>query len=193
MQKKKIWSIVKHVCSGIWWAVMLLGAVLIISFMSAHIKGEVPHIGKYSVMNIVSKSMEPTIGEGTYIRIKRVDPEKVQKDDIICFYSTDPTIYGCPNTHRVVEEPYEENGKLYLTTRGDNNPLQDKQPAEGDRLIGVWVRNMTGLTSFLEFMTQNFIWLVGSLVMMTAVVMFASMFIQAKRQETEADDSNNKS
>jgi hypothetical protein len=93
----------------------------------------------------------------------------------------------------VVEEPYEENGKLYFTTRGDNNPLQDKQPAEGDRLIGVWVRNMTGLTSFLEFMTQNFIWLVGSLVMMTAVVMFASMFIQAKRQETEADDSNNKS
>lgn len=172
---------------------MLLGAVLIISFMSAHIKGEVPHIGKYSVMNIVSKSMEPTIGEGTYILIKRVDPEEVQKDDIICFYSTDPTIYGCPNTHRVVEEPYEENGKLYFTTRGDNNPLQDKQPAEGDRLIGVWVRNMTGLTSFLEFMTQNFIWLVGSLVMMTAVVMFASMFIQAKRQETEADDSNNKS
>ena len=188
LKAKKAAGIVKYVASGLWWVVMLLGAVLIISFLSAHVKGEVPHIGKYSVMNIVSKSMEPEIAEGSYILIKRIAPEDVKKGDVICFYSTDPMIYGCPNTHRVVEEPYTEDGELYFVTKGDNNPIADKQPAHGDRLIGVCVRNMTGFTAFLQFISQNFLLLIGALLLLNVAIIFGSLMIKSKKESAAAQD-----
>lgn len=182
MQNGKKVRILKEIGSGLWWVMMLLGAVLVISFMSAHFKGEVPHIGKYSVMHIISESMEPTIEKGTYILIKRVDPGDVKKGDVICFYSTDPNIYGCPNTHRVVEEPYVENGELLFETKGDHNAIEDKEPAHADRLIGVWVRNLTGLSIFLDFLSRNFIWLLGALLLLNVGVVLGSTLMQSKAQ-----------
>ena len=189
MKNKKALRAVKYVFSGLWWAIMLLGVVLIISFVGAHMRGEVPHLGKYAVMNIVSESMESTIEKGTYVLIKQVEPEDVKKGDVICFYSTDPTIYGCPNTHRVVEEPFGDNGKLMFTTQGDNNPTADKVPAEGDRLIGVWVKNMTVLTKFLDFLSNNFLWLLGGLLAVNVIVVFGGLFLKAKKSDGELPEN----
>ena len=185
MKKTKALRALKYVFAGLWWALLLLGTVLVISFLSAHFRGEVPRIGNYSVMHIISESMEPNIECGTYILIKRVPAEDVKKGDIICFYSTDPTIYGRPNTHRVVEEPYKEGDALYFTTKGDNNLIADEMPAQADHLIGVWVTNLTGFTAFLEFVTQNFVWVVGLLVALGASATFASLFIGAKKSNEE--------
>ena len=187
MQNKKILRILKYVGSGLWWAVMLLGVFLIVSFMSAHFKGEVPRIGDYSVMHIVSESMEPTIEKGTYILVKKTKPENIDQGDVICFYSTDPRIYGCPNTHRVVEEPYFENGELLFTTKGDKNPVADTEPAKADKLIGVWVKNMTGLTAFLKFLSENFIWLLGVLLLLNVGAVFGGLFIKVKKQNEESE------
>lgn len=183
MTKKKAFLALKYALTGLWWAALLLGAALVISFMSAHFRGEVPRIGKYSVMNIVSESMEPSIEKGTYILIKRVPAEDVEKGDVICFYSSDPSIYGRPNTHRVVEEPYLQDGKLCFTTQGDNNLIADKVPAYGEDLIGVWVTNLDALTMFLSFVTQNFIWIFVLLVVLGAGVTIASLFFSAKKSD----------
>ena len=167
---------------------MLVGAFLIISFVSAHMRGDVPRIGNYSVMNIVSESMEPTIERGSYILIKRVDPEDVKKGDVICFYSTDPNIYGCPNTHRVVEEPYIEDGELKFVTQGDKNLIADSTPAEGDRLIGVHVKTLTLFTDALNFLSANVPWLLGGLLFLNAAVIIGGMFLKNKDQTSEESE-----
>ena len=169
-------------------AALLLGAVLVISFISAHFRGEVPRIGKYSVMHIISESMEPTIEQDTYVLIKRVPPEDVKKGDVICFYSTDPAIYGRPNTHRVDEEPFVENGVLTFITKGDRNPVADTEPATADRLIGVWVTNLDTLTAFPDFVTQNFIWIFALLVALGTGATVASLFLGAKKPREEATE-----
>lgn len=185
MAKKKAFLILKYALSALWWLALLLGIVLVISFVSAHFRGEVPHIGKYSVMHIVSGSMEPQIEKGTYILIKRVAPEEIEKDDIICFYSDDPTIYGCPNTHRVVEEPYLQDGELLFTTQGDSNLIPDKVPARGDKLIGVWVRNLGAATVFLNFATNNFMWIFAILLTLCIAAMAISASKVKRAEHTE--------
>lgn len=184
MEKKKLFLVVKYVLTGLWWLALLLGAVLIISFISAHSRGEVPRIGKYAVMHIVSQSMEPSIEQGTYILVKQVPPEEIKKGDVICFYSNDPTIYGCPNTHRVVEEPYTEGGELYFITQGDKNLIPDKYPAQGDRLIGVWVANLSGVTAFLGFVTKHFMWIFASLLLLCVVAM---LVVNTKKTNKKED------
>lgn len=186
MATKKVFLPLKYVLSTLWWLALLLGIILVISFVSAHFKGEVPHIGKYSVMHIISESMEPQIEKDTYILIKRVPAEEVKKDDIICFYSDDPTIYGRPNTHRVVEEPYMQDGELLFTTKGDHNPIPDKEPARGDKLIGVWVKNLDGFTVFLNFIIDNFMWMLAVLLALCTASTAVSSVVKAKRaKETE--------
>ena len=185
MTKKKAFRALKYVLSGLWWLGLLLGGILVISFISAHIRGEVPRIGNYSVMHIISESMEPSIEKGTYVLIKRVPAEDVKKGDVICFYSTDPAIYGRPNTHRVVEEPFWENGVLTFTTKGDKNPVPDTVPAKAEHLIGVWVTNLDALTVFLDFVTENFIWVFALLLSLGAGATFGTLFLGAKKSSED--------
>ena len=190
---KKVTRILKTTASALWWALLIGGVVLVVTLIAAHMRGEVPRLFGYSLINIVSGSMEPQIKKGTYILIKRVPAEDVKKNDIICFYSTDPSIYGYPNTHRVVEEPYVENGTYYYTTKGDANLLPDKQPAQGDRLIGRYVTNLNAMTSFLEFISNNMLMVVvlplglGMIVMYVGVVITTKKSVQNSAAEKEKD------
>ena len=190
---KKVTRILKTTASALWWALLIGGVVLVVTLIAAHMRGEVPRLFGYSLINIVSGSMEPDIKKGDYILIEEVDPAEVEENDIICFYSTDPSIYGYPNTHRVVEEPYVENGTYYYTTKGDANLLPDKQPAQGDRLIGRYVTNLNAMTSFLEFISNNMLMVVvlplglGMIVMYVGVVITTKKSVQNSAAEKEKD------
>ena len=178
---KKVVRILKTTASVIWWALLVGGVVLVITLLAAHMRGEVPRLFGYSLINIVSGSMEPDIKKGSYILIEEVDPSEVEKDDIICFYSTDPSIYGYPNTHCVIEEPYMENGEYYYVTQGTANPIPDKQPAEGSRLIGRYVTSLDVMTSFLEFISNNVLMVIVLPLGLGMVAMYVGAVITAKK------------
>lgn len=142
-------------------------------------RGKVPSVFGYSVLNIVSGSMEDEIPKDSYILVKRVGADEIKVNDVICFYSTDPQIYGMPNTHRVVKDPILKDGKYEFVTKGDANPSEDKVTAEGDRLIGVYVKTLDGLTSFSASLKGNlmlFIFIgiaVATTAMMTYTIVIA--------------------
>jgi signal peptidase I len=190
---KKVTRILKTTASALWWALLIGGVVLVVTLIAAHMRGEVPRLFGYSLINIVSGSMEPDIKKGDYILIEEVDPAEVRENDIICFYSTDPSIYGYPNTHRVVAEPYIENGTYHYVTKGDANLIPDKQPARGDRLIGRYVTNLNTMTSFLEFISNNMLMVVvlplglGMIVMYVGVVITTKKSVQNSAAEKEKD------
>ena len=193
IQMKKTVGALKIAAKVFWWGATVLVALLIVSIIGAKAKGEVPYFFGYSVMNIISGSMEDDIPAGTYILIKKTDPSKIEKGDIICFYSDDPDIKGYPNTHAVYEDPiYGENG-IEFVTKGTANPDKDKYTAKGDKLIGKHVKNLYGLTRFNEMLQGDgmFIFLMV-LTGLCAVFMIVPIFMKASEQSIGADGDNDR-
>lgn len=192
IQKKKLFTVIKRTAAVLWWCATIAVAILIIGIIGAKLRGEVPRFFGLSVVNIVSGSMEDTIPEGTYILLCKTDPEKIEVDDIICFYSDDPAIKGYPNTHRVLEIVNGENG-LEFVTQGDANPQPDPVTAKADKLIGRHVTNLDGMTRFVASLEGN-----GMLVFMAImaclcmVFMVTPMFLKSseQKQEQEAQGEN---
>ena len=168
-KKLKSLKTIKMVLATLWWGAVIGLALLLVSIIGAKLKGEVPQFFGYSVMQIVSGSMEDEIPTGTYILIKRVEASQIKENDIICFFSDDKLIQGYPNTHRVVEPPIQGENGLEFVTKGDANPIKDGVTAKEEKLIGRHVKNLNGLTAFTKALEGN-----GMIVLMM-VIMAASM------------------
>lgn len=181
-KKKNIFQII---LSLLWWCAVALLFLLLVNVFGAKISGKVPSIFGYSIMNIVSGSMEDEIPKDSYILIKRTDAENVKKGDIICFYSSDPKIYGMPNTHRVVEDPIITEDGIEFVTRGDANGINDKVTAKGDRLIGVYVKTLDGLTAFTKLLHGKTMIIVIVCLQIAAFSMFGYGLYNAKKNENK--------
>lgn len=115
----------------------LIGAVVFVLVFGA--RGETPFVGSHSILWITTGSMSPTIEERTYVLIEKVSPSDVEKDDVICFISDDPSIYGMRNTHRVLEVIGDHEA---FKTAGDFTKVEDPVPASADKLIGRYVKSL---------------------------------------------------
>lgn len=95
-------------------------------------------MGTTQIISVVrSESMVPTLLVGDVIIIKAVNVSTLNTGDIIVY---DPRDYrfNQPIVHRLVNISSDFQGKLYFTTKGDNN--QEQLPFESrigeDRVIG---------------------------------------------------------
>ena len=86
----------------------------------------------YSVLKVVSGSMEPSIHQGDYIYIRKTDTDSLRVGDIISFYSQDDSIKGEINTHRISK--VTEDGTFI--TKGDANRTEDSVTVPKDSVIG---------------------------------------------------------
>ncbi len=162
---KKAKKIIDLTLKIVWWVVLILLIALVVCIVSAKVKGKVPKIFGYSVVLITSQSMGDAIPVGTYILIEEISPKDIKENDIICFYSEDASIYGHPNTHRVVSV-IENDGKYEYVTKGDANAMQDAVTAKGEKLIGRYVRNLETLT-----------WVSNAVQTQGMMVVFVGMFV----------------
>lgn len=81
---------------------------------------QMPSIFGVSPVITLSGSMSPTFNTGSLIFIKKVDPETLEKGDIICFLENGKTAV----THRI-EEVQMEDGEKRFVTKGDANNSND--------------------------------------------------------------------
>ncbi len=187
MAKESAKKWIKGILTGVWWAIVALLAVCIISILSAKMKGKVPKLFGYSVMQIVSGSMEEEIPQGSYILVKECDPEEIKEQDIICFYSDDPQIYGMPNTHRVMERVESEAGLRFIT-KGDANPIEDTVQARAERVIGVYVKKLTAISALSAFLEGK-----GTLVLLVVLQVatcFFAVYAIVNKKASEEEDAN---
>ena len=194
IQIKKTVGVLKIAAKVFWWGATVLVALLIVSIIGAKVKGEIPYFCGYSVMNIISGSMEDKIPSGTYILIKKTDASEIKKGDIICFYSDDPAIKGYPNTHTVVKDPIHGANGIEFVTKGEANPEEDKYTAKGDKLIGKYVKNLYGLTRFNEMLQGDgmFIFLMV-LTGLCAVFMIVPIFMNSSEKALNTDGDKGQS
>ena len=111
---------------------------------------EVPKIGGYCPLIVLTGSMEPEIGSGDLIICKQIDSEQVKVDDVIAFF--DPASNNnSVLTHRVVEV-VTEDGSLSFKTKGDANNAADTQLVPADNLVGVYQCKISGAGNVAMFM-----------------------------------------
>ena len=93
-----------------------------------------------------------------------------------------------PNTHRVVEDPIKTDTGYEYVTRGDANFINDKVNARGDRLIGVYIKNLDGLTAFTKFISDKS-FLVIVIGLQVAVIAMVAYNLIVKRQGGEGEET----
>ena len=187
----KVARAAKKVCGALWWVALAVLAAVMFSIIGAKMQGKVPRILGYSVVKIISGSMEDTIPEGTYILVKKIAPEDVKRDDVICFYSSDPAISGLPNTHRVVKDPIITDNGIEYVTMGDANAGEDKYTAKGEDLIGRYVKPLDGLGAFVSMLDGGGMTVLFVALQLMVLAMVISTFLRA-RKEAMADATENK-
>lgn len=128
--------------------ILLLNITLILkSYMN---KEEVPSVGGYLPMIVLTDSMYPEIKSGDLIICHTMKADEVKEGDIISFF--DPEGNGTSVvTHRVISI-HEENGVLSFRTKGDANNSEDRTPVPAESLVGVYRSRIPGAGNVAMFM-----------------------------------------
>lgn len=144
----KILTVIGIVLCVILIPVLILNVSLIIRSYTQ--PDQVPSIGGYTPMIVLTDSMYPQIHSGDLIITHTVEPEEVQVGDVISFF--DPAGSGTSVvTHKVIEVQ-QKDGKIYWVTQGIANNAADFLPVPEENLVGVYQSRIPGLGNVVLFM-----------------------------------------
>lgn len=161
----RVLNIIKNIILGI---VLAFLAIVMVAVLTAHFNGETPKLFGHAIYRVSSGSMEPYLKVGDIILCADCDPMELKEGDIITYNGTVGQFKGKKVTHRVVTAPYydEEQGKYYLVTKGDDNPVEDS-PISVDQVSGKYIQKIGILKGFYDFFITPW----GLLVLIALIVL----------------------
>jgi len=124
---------------------------------------------------IQTGSMEPDYPVGMMIVVEPVDFAQLDAGDVITFAKDSDTVV----THRIVEIDREQQ---LITTKGDNNNVQDGSPVSYKNVVGRVKFGVRGIGYFILILNTNF----GK--WMLAIVMVALIGIEIIRRMYYRDE-----
>lgn len=125
---------------------VLLVAFNAYNFFSLKVlKHKLTTVGGYSLLEVVSGSMEPTIHVGDMIIIN-TKASNYQENDIVTFLD----VNGSFVTHRIVSINEEE-----MITKGDFNNTED-EPTKIDKIVGKYVSRIPAVGKLLSSLKNPF-------------------------------------
>lgn len=146
--KHRVLTIVGAVLCVILIPILVINITLIIkSYTNAD---EVPKIGGYCPLIVLTGSMDPEIKSGDLIICKQIDSKEVKADDVIAFFDPESSSNSVL-THRVVEL-VDEDGTLSYRTKGDANNTVDRALVPADNLVGIYQFKIPGAGNIAMFM-----------------------------------------
>ena len=148
VNKQKLLTIVGAVLCAILIPILLVNVTLIVkSFVN---EDEVPGIGGYSPLFVLTDSMYPEIESGDLIICQSVDASTIKVGDVISFF--DPEGNGTSVvTHKVIEI-LNKDGALSFRTQGTNNNTPDALPVPAENLVGIYKFRVAGAGSVAMFL-----------------------------------------
>lgn len=165
--------------------ILILNVSLIIRSFTA--PNEVPRVGKWLPLVVMTDSMYPEIHSGDLIICQVKDAEEVQVRDVISFF--DPAGNGTSVvTHRVIEIK-NEDGRIAFITQGDANNTADARPVPAEKLVGVYHARIAGVGNVIMFMqtTQG---LLLCVVLPIVLLMGYDMLRRRKFEKTKQQDTD---
>lgn len=149
MEEKRKTNWLKILSNILFTIFMIIMTFLIFTTAQSKIRGEEPRLLGYRLYVVDSGSMSPTINMGSMIIVKEMQPNEINKMDIITYYGHDSSSRV---THRAVD--IIDNGKSFITM-GDANETEDPMPVEGDKLIGKVVFKIPYIGTIFKFLSTK--------------------------------------
>lgn len=147
-------------------------------------QSEVPSVGGYLPLIVLTDSMQPVIDGGDLIICHTAEAEEIAVGDVIAFF--DPAGNGTSIvTHRVMEI-VEENGTIKFRTKGDNNNTEDKMLVPADKLVAVYQTRIPGAGNVAMFMQSTTGLIVC--VVLPIIALVAYDLVRRKLYERKRDD-----
>lgn len=144
----KIGTVIGTILCVILLPVLLINLTLILKSVTN--ADEVPSVGGWFPMIVLTDSMYPEIKSGDLILCHTIEAEEVKEGDVITFY--DPMGNGTSVvTHRVLSI----NADGSFVTKGDNNNVEDQVAVKPDDLIGVYRNRIPGAGNIAMFMQST--------------------------------------
>ena len=117
---------------------VLIVLVVISVIGSIQSKGKdwnVPGLGKYKWLTVLSGSMKPTFNPGDLIIDKKVDSNTLKVGDTVTY------VYGGRflATHRIIKINKDNKGTLTFKTKGDNNNVIDDLNVSANAIVGKYL------------------------------------------------------
>lgn len=165
----------KKIVSVLITALLVLSTVLCTVVTMKSVAGKEVTILGMRCFYLVSGSMEPTIPVGAAVIVRKTASGVYEEGDVITFRSEEQSIYGMPNTHRIVQI-IDDGGSLRYVTKGDANMHADTGWVSSDQIYGKviwntgslqWLGTLLGLiTTPMGFMAVIMLPLLGVTVVL---------------------------
>ena len=169
--------------------IVVLIAVVIVMF-DARMSGEAPSIFGYQIYRVSSESMEPELMVGDVILAKEVDPQEIQKGDIVTYKGEKGTFDGMLITHKVIEDPEYVNGEYVFQTAGIyEGALPDPEWGE-DQLLGRYVKKLPFIDKIYNFFVTPYGLIAFILVIMVLFGYEMIALILSYKDEDEYEESD---
>jgi len=131
--KHKILTVVGTVLCLILIPILIVNCLLIVKSYTSE---EVPSVGGYLPLIVLTDSMYPVIESGDLIICHTAEPEEIRVGDVIAFF--DPAGNGTTIVSHRVTEVTEKDGKIAWRTKGDNNNTEDRLAVRQEKLVAVY-------------------------------------------------------
>lgn len=147
-------------------------AVLVLLSVVMTKSGDAPNIFGFSFFRVLTGSMEPTIATDSFIITHNVDPGEIREGEIISYYSSDPTLEGNVNTHRVVSV-IQDGQRLLFETKGDANPISDSYVVDSVNVIGRVVFTSVLIGKLVRLLVNPLVFIPVILIPLLLVIFFS--------------------
>lgn len=180
--KAKISKIINIIVLIILIPILIVSLILIVKSYTD--KDNVPSIGGYAPLIVLSGSMETEIHTGDLIIVKQVEISSLKEGDIIAFYTDDTkqTIV----THRIVDI-IEEDGNVRFITKGDNNETKDVGYVDSNLVVGIYENTRFGglgnVAMFLQTPTGICI-----IISIPVLILIISQYLQGRKDRRELEE-----
>ena len=186
---KKVLKIVVDVLA---WIVLIVAFIITLLVFTSERNNGIPNLFGIMPTSVESASMAPTFNKGDLIFIKEVDLYDIKVDDVITYYTI---IQGqrVRNTHRVTQVNEFDKTRSFIT-KGDNNPVQDVEPAYASDIVGRWnnvkLAGMGNVLDFLRSRTGFFICIVipMALFFLFELYKFIVALVESKKTKISKED-----
>ena len=131
--KHKILTVIGTVLCLILIPILIVNCLLIVR---SYTSDEVPSVGGYLPLIVLTDSMYPVIESGDLIICHTAEPEEIRVGDVIAFF--DPAGNGTTIVSHRVMEVTEKDGRIAWRTKGDNNNTEDRLAVREDKLVAVY-------------------------------------------------------
>jgi len=171
---------------------VLLALLVAVTVMFHGADEETPrHYFGFTGMVVLTRSMQNTLPQGSFVLVRNVDPNTLQVGDDITFLHSETAVI----THRIVgiEEDFADTGGRAFITQGTANPARDQQPVLAINVVGRVVFNNMFVGQLFTFVQNNLLLCVILLVLLYGLFFGLRLLFSTMRATKNKCDFHTKS